>query len=47
MLVHGNNLEQKEAHKTKYKDEASRRYLREIRLRYEVDPNSKTDLMVV
>jgi Bpu10I restriction endonuclease len=34
MLVHGNNLEQKEAHKTKYKDQTSRRYLREIRLRY-------------
>ena len=34
MLVHGNNLEQKEAHATKYCDEESRRFLAEIRQRY-------------
>ncbi|WP_295384526.1 Bpu10I family restriction endonuclease [uncultured Thiodictyon sp.] len=34
MLVHGNNLEQKESHKTKYRDKESRRYLAEIRTRY-------------
>lgn len=34
MLVHGNNLEQKENHKTKYQDATSRQYLEEIRPRY-------------
>lgn len=34
MFVHGNNLEQKENHQTKYKDAESRRYLAEIRVRY-------------
>ncbi|WP_287279097.1 MULTISPECIES: hypothetical protein [unclassified Okeania] len=34
MYVHGKNLEQKENHKTKYRDEDSRRYLREIREKY-------------
>jgi len=34
MFIHGNNLEQKENHKTKYRDEESRRYLVEIRVRY-------------
>jgi hypothetical protein len=34
MLIHGNNLEQKENHQTKYRDEESRRYLAEIRVRY-------------
>ncbi len=34
MLVHGKNLEQKENHKTKYRDEESRHYLAEIRARY-------------
>lgn len=34
MFVHGNNLEQKENHKTKYRDEKSRTYLAEIRERY-------------
>ncbi len=34
MFVHGNNLEQKENHLTKYKDVDSRRYLIEIRTRY-------------
>lgn len=35
MLVHGNNLEQKENHQTKYRDAESRRYLAEIRIRYD------------
>lgn len=34
MFVHGNNLEQKEGHQTKYRDGASLQYLAEIRLRY-------------
>ncbi len=34
MFVHGNNLEQKEKHQTKYRDADSRRYLVEIRERY-------------
>jgi hypothetical protein len=34
MFVHGNNLEQKENHPKKYKDSESRRYLSEIRERY-------------
>lgn len=33
-FVHGDNLEQKENHPTKYRDEVSRRYLGEIRARY-------------
>ena len=33
--IHGNNLEQKENHKTKYRDEKSRRYLEEIRTKYD------------
>lgn len=35
MYVHGQNLEQKENHKTKYRDEESRRYLRETREKYD------------
>jgi len=35
-LVHGSNLEQKETHRTKYRDEASVTYLKEIRARYTV-----------
>jgi hypothetical protein len=34
MFVHGDNLEQKENHQTKYRDEESVRYLHEIRERY-------------
>nr|WP_293095786.1 hypothetical protein [Okeania sp. SIO2F4] len=34
MYVHGQNLEQKENHKTKYRDTESRKYLREIRAKY-------------
>ncbi len=35
MFVHGNNLEQKEHHLTKYRDAQARRYLTEIRKRYD------------
>lgn len=35
MYVHGRNLEQKENHKIKYRDEASRMYLGEIREKYD------------
>lgn len=35
MFVHGNNLAQKENHATKYRDAASRKYLAEIRIRYD------------
>lgn len=35
MHVHGNNLEQKENHNTKYRDEDSKKYLEEIRVRYD------------
>lgn len=34
MFVHGNNLEQKENHTTKYRDADSKRYLAEIRIKY-------------
>jgi len=34
MFVHGNNLEQKEAHQTKYRDKESKQYLQEIRVKY-------------
>jgi len=34
MFVHGNNLEQKENHQTKYKDAESKQYLAEIRSHY-------------
>ncbi|KAM3115080.1 Bpu10I family restriction endonuclease [Phormidesmis sp. 146-33] len=34
-LVHGSNLEQKEKHRTKYKDPESRKYLSEIRIQYD------------
>lgn len=35
MFVHGNNLEQKETHLTKYRDEVSLKYLKEIRAQYD------------
>lgn len=35
VYVHGDNLEQKENHPTKYRDETSRQYLREIRPKYD------------
>lgn len=34
-LVHGSNLEQKENHRTKYKDAESKKYLSEIRKEYD------------
>jgi hypothetical protein len=34
-LVHGSNLEQKEAHRTKYRDSDSKKYLKEIRAEYD------------
>ena len=37
MFVHGNNLEQKEKHRTKYRDEESRKLLKEIREKYKGD----------
>lgn len=53
-LVHGSNLEQKENHRTKYRDADSKKYLREIRIEYDrwhtanmqlIGPTSKsTDL---
>jgi hypothetical protein len=36
MLVHGNNLNQKEEHPTKYRDARSRQFLQEIRSQYNV-----------
>ncbi len=35
MYIHGNNLAQKENHKTKYRDSESRQFLAEIRIRYD------------
>jgi hypothetical protein len=35
MFVHGSNLEQKENHTTKYRDPVSKKYLSEIRVRYD------------
>ncbi|MEI6442345.1 MAG: hypothetical protein WCO29_04285 [Nostocales cyanobacterium ELA583] len=34
-LVHGSNLEQKEKHRKKYRDIESRKYLQEIRIKYD------------
>lgn len=51
-LVHGSNLEQKENHRSKYRDAVSTQYLREIRDRYEqwhlanlqlIGPTANTD----
>lgn len=44
MLVHGSNLTQKEAHKTKYGDDTSRQYLVEIRQRYDGWHHANTQL---
>ncbi|BDT73481.1 hypothetical protein os4_30310 [Comamonadaceae bacterium OS-4] len=35
MFVHGNNLEQKETHQTKYNDRESKQFLSEIRAKYD------------
>jgi len=42
--VHGNNLEQKETHKTKYRDDTSRLYLKEIREKYDLWKQQNLDL---
>ena len=44
MFVHGNNLAQKENHRTKYRDTASRSYLAEIRPRYDAWKAANTQL---
>lgn len=44
MFVHGNNLEQKEKHRTKYRDAKSRKYLTEIRVRYDQWKQANTAL---
>jgi hypothetical protein len=44
MYVHGANLEQKEAHQSKYLDEEARRFLTEIRSRYDVWRKANEDL---
>ena len=44
MFVHGNNLEQKENHATKYRDADSRKYLAEIRVRYDKWKSDNEDL---
>lgn len=45
MHIHGNNLEQKEAHRTKYRDANSRTYLIEIRARYTLWRTANEDLI--
>ncbi len=35
MYIHGNNIEQKENHRTKYQDRLSKTYLKEIRQKYD------------
>jgi hypothetical protein len=45
MLVHGSNLEQKETHPTKYRDKISRRYLAEIRPKYNEWHKANVDLV--
>lgn len=43
-FIHGNNLEQKENHKTKYRDAVSRKYLSEIRIKYDQWKKENLDL---
>ena len=45
MLVHGNNLEQKETHPSKYRDAESRTFLTEIRQRYDIWKNENMSLI--
>lgn len=45
MFIHGNNLEQKENHQTKYRDAESRKYLTEIRVRYDQWKNANEALV--
>ena len=35
MFVHGDNLKQKESHKEKYIDQESKKFLAEIRIKYD------------
>ncbi len=44
MFVHGDNLEQKEHHNTKYNDAEAKRFLREIREKYDEWKKANTDL---
>ena len=44
IYVHGNNLEQKENHRTKYRDDKSRKYLDEIRVKYDEWKKANLDL---
>ncbi|MCK5538641.1 MAG: hypothetical protein KAI79_17590, partial [Bacteroidales bacterium] len=44
MYVHGDNLTQKENHKTKYLDDVSRQYLVEIREKYDEWRKANEDL---
>jgi hypothetical protein len=44
MLVHGNNLSQKEAHPSKYRDAEARQFLQEIRARYDAWRQANLDL---
>lgn len=44
MFVHGDNLTQKEFHTTKYTDDESKRYLREIRVEYDKWRKANLDL---
>ncbi len=44
-LVHGSNLEQKENHRTKYRDPDSIKYLREIRIEYDKWHTANMDLI--
>ncbi|ERT08116.1 bpu10I restriction endonuclease family protein [Lyngbya aestuarii BL J] len=44
MLPHGANLSQKENHKTKYKDDISKQYLSEIRIKYQQWHEQNTSL---
>lgn len=45
MFVHGNNLVQKENHKTKYLDDKSKQYLKEIRKEYDLWSSKNEDLI--
>ena len=45
MYVHGNNIEQKETHPSKYRDDESRRYLTEIRTKYNAWKAANLDLI--
>ena len=45
MLVHGQNLTQKENHATKYRDDKSKQYLAEIRAKYDAWHEANLDLI--